>query len=130
MVYSVLADLVLIVHAVFIVFVMFGGLLALLKRWVIYLHLPALVWGAMVIAMGWVCPLTPLENAMRQLAREANYRGGFIEHYLLAAIYPQGLTPDVQILLALLLIFANVAIYAVLWRRRPIKCNPRPRHGP
>jgi hypothetical protein len=118
MAYRLLADFVLVVHAAFLAFVVFGGLLVFWKRWMIYLHLPALIWGALVVAMGWICPLTPLENTLRQLAGQASYGGGFIEHYLLAAIYPQGLTRELQILLAVLLIFLNASIYAVLWRRR------------
>jgi hypothetical protein len=118
MVYRILADLVLTLHAAFIVFVVFGGLLALWKRWVVVLHLPALLWGALVVAMGWVCPLTPIENALRHASHGVGYEGGFIEHYLLAAIYPQGLTREVQIFLALLLVLINVVIYAWLWRKR------------
>ena len=118
MTYRVLADFVLLIHAAFLTFVMFGGLLALWKRWIVYLHLPALIWGATIVAMGWICPLTPLENALRHSARETRYEGGFIEHYLTAAIYPQGLTRELQILLAVLLVVANAGIYAVLWRRR------------
>lgn len=118
MTYRVLADIVLVIHAAFLAFVMFGGLLALWKRWIVYLHLPALIWGATVVAMGWICPLTPLENSLRRSAHETSYEGGFIEHYLTAAIYPQGLTRELQILLAVLLIVANAGIYAVLWRRR------------
>jgi hypothetical protein len=118
MTYRILADLVLAFHAAFVVFVMLGGLLALWKRWVIYLHFPALLWGTLVIAMGWVCPLTPLENALRRAAHEARYEGGFIEHYVLTAIYPSGLTREAQILLAMLLILVNAGIYATLWRRR------------
>jgi hypothetical protein len=121
MAYRVLADLVLLVHALFLAFVVFGGLLALWKRWVMYLHFPALLWGAMIIAMGWICPLTPLENNLRFSAGNAGYAGGFIEHYLLAGIYPEGLTREIQILLAVLLVLGNIIVYAILYRRRPTK---------
>lgn len=121
MAYRVLADLVLLVHALFLAFVVFGGLLALWKRWVMYLHFPALLWGAMLIAMGWICPLTPLENNLRLSAGNAGYSGGFIEHYLLAGIYPEGLTREIQILLAVLLVLGNAIVYAILYRRRPAK---------
>src|SRR5690554_1998077 len=118
MFYLALAHLVLLIHAAFVTFVAFGGLLALWRPRMAYLHLPALIWGATVVAMGWICPLTPLENSLRRSAHETSYEGGFIEHYLTAAIYPQGLTRELQILLAVLLIVANAGIYAVLWRRR------------
>ena len=115
--YRVLADLVLAVHGLFVAFVVFGGLLALWKRWIAYLHLPALARGALVIGMGWICPLTPLEISLRQQAGQQGYGGGFIEHYVLALIYPEGITRGTQIVLAALLIVGNVIVYA-LWARR------------
>ncbi len=118
MIYQTLADLVLLAHAAFIAFVMFGGLLALWKPLIALLHLPALVWGAVVIAMGWICPLTPLENSLRQMAGNEGYTGGFIEHYLLLAIYPPGLTRGMQTLLAVLLVLGNLGVYTFLYYRR------------
>lgn len=112
------ADLTLIVHLAFVLFVVFGGLLAL--RWprAPLLHLPALAWGVYVEATGRICPLTPLENHFRRAAGEAGYTGGFIEHYLLALLYPDGLTRPVQWMLAGTLVAINVAVYAVVLRRR------------
>ena len=92
MIPRLLADAVLIVHGLFVAFVVFGGLLTLWRWRLAYLHLPALAWGAMVIGMGWICPLTPLEVSLRQQAGQQGYAGGFIEHYILAVIYPDGLT--------------------------------------
>lgn len=120
--YRLLADLVLIVHGLFVAFVVFGGLLALWKRWIAYLHLPALAWGALVIGMGWICPLTPLEISLRQQAGQQGYGGGFIEHYILALIYPEGITRGTQIVLAALLIVGNIVVYT-LWARRG-RCLP------
>jgi len=118
MFYLALAHLVLLIHAAFVTFVAFGGLLALWRPRMAYLHLPALAWGATVVAMGWICPLTPLENWLRMMAGKEQYEGGFIEHYLTMLVYPPGLTRDTQILLAILLVVANVAIYAVWYGRR------------
>jgi len=115
--YCLLADLVLAVHGLFVAFVVFGGLLALWKRWIAYLHLPALAWGALVIGMGWICPLTPLEVSLRQRAGDQGYDGGFIEHYLVPLIYPEAITRETQIILAVLLVAGNLLIYA-LWARR------------
>ena len=114
MLYSVAADAIVILHLAFIVFVMLGGLLLLLWPRVVYLHLPAVVWGTLVELQGWMCPLTPLEQHLRKLAGEAGYSGGFVEHYLLPLIYPAGLTRDLQTVLALCVITVNLAIYTVV----------------
>jgi hypothetical protein len=116
--YGTLAALVVIAHFAFLLFVIFGGLLAVRWRRAPWLHLPALAWGAFVEATGRVCPLTPLENHFRRLGGETDYLGSFIEHYLVRVMYPPGLTREAQVALALALTLWNVAIYAWLWRRR------------
>ena len=119
MVYRILADLVVGVHALFVAFVVLGGLLAL--RWprVAVLHVPAAIWGALIEFQGWVCPLTPLEKSLRAAAGDSGYRGGFIEHYLLPVLYPPGLTRGVQLVLGSLVIAVNLAVYSfLLYRRR------------
>ncbi len=115
--YGVLADLVLLLHFAFVVFVAAGALLVL--RWprVAWVHLPCAAWGAFVEFAGWICPLTPLENRLRRIAGEAGYEGGFLEHYLLPLLYPDELTRVVQVTLGLMVIVVNVAIYAWAWRR-------------
>lgn len=118
MVYRVLADVVVGIHVLFVVFVVAGGLLALRWPWVAAAHIPAAVWGALIEFMGWVCPLTPLENSLRQSAGQAGYEGGFIEHYLMPVLYPAGLTRGVQLVLGSLVIVANLVVYAFLLRRR------------
>lgn len=125
MIYQALADIVLLTHAIFVIFVIFGGLLTLWRPVIAYWHLPALVWGAMVIAMGWICPLTPLENALRLMAGHERYQSSFIEHYLLLAIYPPGLTRKIQMLLAVLLVTGNLIIYAVLYYRHSVAAKRR-----
>ncbi len=129
MIYRILADTVLVVHGLFVAFVMFGGLLALWRWRLAYLHLPALAWGAMVIGMGWICPLTPLEVSLRQQAGQQGYGGGFIEHYVLAAIYPDGLTREIQMLLAALLVAGNIVVYTVWARRRRASRARTAAHG-
>jgi hypothetical protein len=115
MLYSFAADVLLVLHLVFIVFVMLGGLLLLKWRWLIYLHLPAVAWGILVELLGWLCPLTPLEQHFRMLAGETGYSGGFVQHYLLPIIYPAGLTREVQIILAIGVISINLVIYTVIY---------------
>ena len=119
--YSWLADLTLCMHAGFVLFVIFGGLLVLRWRWIAWLHLPAAVWGAVVEFTGWICPLTPLENWLRTQGGEATYAGDFIGRYLLSILYPEALTPDIQVMLGVLVLVVNLAIYGWLWQagRRP-----------
>ena len=119
---SILADAVVALHLLFIVFVVAGA--ALLPRWprLVWLHLPAAVWGAFVEFTGTICPLTPLENLLRGMAGEHGYRGGFVEHYLIPLIYPQALTRETQVVLGVAVVAVNVLLYA-RWlrsrRRRP-----------
>ena len=112
------ADLIVLIHLSFILFVVCGGLLVL--RWpkLAWLHLPAVVWGAVVERAGFICPLTPLENDFRAAAGEQAYNGGFIEQYLFPIIYPSGLTRDIQVMLGVGVIAINVVIYVLLIRRR------------
>jgi hypothetical protein len=115
--YRVLADAVLLLHLAFIVFVLAGALLVWRRRWVAWLHLPAVAWAVIVEVNGWLCPLTPLEVRLRILAGGAGYEGGFVERYLLPVVYPPGLTPGVQMLLGLLVLALNAALYGRLaWR--------------
>jgi hypothetical protein len=118
MLWSLLADGVVVVHFAFTAFVIFGGFLTWRWRWVIFAHLPALAWGCWVEVSHSICPLTPLENQLRHRAGEAGYSGGFLAHYLLAVLYPPGLTWHVQWLLAGLLIALNVVAYARYLRPR------------
>ena len=114
-----LADAVVILHFSFVVFVTAGGLLVLRWRRIMWLHLPALAWGALVEFMHWICPLTYLEDWLRQQAGIAAYHGDFIAHYLLPVLYPAGLTPRIQIFLGFLVIAINAVIYAwLLYRYR------------
>lgn len=113
MIYRLLADATLIVHLCFVLFVALGGFLLLRWRSVAWLHAPAAIWGALIEFMGWICPLTPLENRLRELGGEAGYPGGFIDHYLIALIYPDGLTRGAQIALGTIVLVANTALY--LW---------------
>ena len=127
--YRLLADAVLVLHGLFIAFALLGGLTLLWRRAMAALHLPAIAWGAYVMLSGRICPLTPLENALRRAAGEAGYAGGFVEHYLAAAIYPAGLTRPAQVALGAAFVACNLGIYAgVAWRlRRARPDGPAPR---
>src|ERR687896_2492334 len=104
-----LADLVVVLHFLFVVFVVFGGLLVL--RWprLAYVHLPVAAYGALIELVGWICPLTPLEKRLRERAGLEGYEGGFVEHYILPVLYPAGLSRDVQLVLGALVIAINLA---------------------
>lgn len=119
--YRLLADAVLMLHVAFVAFVVAGGLAVLRRPRIAGLHLPALAWGAWVVLAGEVCPLTPLENALRQAAGGGVYQDSFIEHYLIAIIYPpavQGpIGRGVQVGLGVALVAFNALVYGVVWRR-------------
>ncbi|MGF1546668.1 MAG: DUF2784 domain-containing protein [Thiotrichales bacterium] len=123
MLYRLLADGVLVLHLAFIVFAVLGALAVL--RWprLIWLHLPAVAWGAWIEFSGGICPLTPLENHFRNLAGLAGYDGGFIEHYLLPLIYPHELTRAMQWLFGAIVLTVNAALYGVWWWRRRCRAN-------
>lgn len=112
MVYRLLADATLVAHLGFVLFVVLGGLLVV--RWwpLRWVHLPVAVYGAAIEFVGWICPLTPLENHLRRRGGEAGYHGGFVEQYLLPLVYPGALTRELQIVLGLLVVGVNVALYA------------------
>jgi Protein of Unknown function (DUF2784) len=116
-----LADAVLLLHGLFILFAVAGGVLVWRWPWLAWLHLPAAVWAGWVVSAGWICPLTPLENALRRSAGEAGYGGSFLEHYLLALIYPEGLTRPLQVALGLGVLLLNVLLYALRFARHSLK---------
>ncbi|MBT9439852.1 MAG: DUF2784 family protein [Desulfobacterales bacterium] len=121
MLYRLLADAIIIIHLIFILFVISGGLLALRnKRWSI-VHLPAVLWAAAIEFKGWICPLTPLENWFREKGGNAIYQGDFIEHYLLPIIYPADLTRGLQIFFGLSAIIINIAVYVWVLNRIRVK---------
>jgi hypothetical protein len=112
-----LADLVVILHFAFVLFVVLGGLLVF--RWprLAYVHLPVALYGALIELVGWICPLTPLEKRLRESAGLQGYQGGFVEHYILPVLYPAGLTRGVQWVLGVLVLGINLVIYAVVARK-------------
>ena len=117
MAYSLLADGIVVLHLIFIIFALLGGLLVFRWRRIIWLHLPVAFWAASVEFSGWICPLTPLENWLRMQAGASSYSGGFIEHYFLPLIYPSWLTYDLQIILGSIVIATNALIYWLIIRQ-------------
>ena len=116
-----LADLTVVVHLAFVLFVVFGGLLVLRWRRVSWLHLPAAVWGAWIEFAGWLCPLTPLENWLRERGGRPAYTSSFVERYIIPTLYPDSLSREVQWVLGGLVLLVNGVVYlVVLRRRRPV----------
>ncbi len=128
MFHALLADLVVALHGLFIVFALLGGLLVLWRRYCWWLHVPALLWAGAVQAFGLVCPLTWLENRLLRAAGEAGYEGGFLAHYLIPLIYPENLTlgnssDELRWISLVVLLAVNAAVYIAVVRRslrRPI----------
>jgi hypothetical protein len=117
LIYRALADLVLVVHLTFVLFVVLGGLLVLRWTRMAWLHVPAAIWGVVIEYTGWICPLTPLENSFRVRGGGAGYSGGFIEHYVQPLLYPAGLTRSTQVVLGSLVLILNLAAYGVVVSR-------------
>lgn len=109
--YGFLADVVVLIHMGFVLFVVAGGLLVWWRRWVVWIHLPAALWGTLVEALGWTCPLTPLENWLRQQAGTDAPSGDFVSRFLLPILYPAELTRPIQISLAIAVVVINFIVY-------------------
>lgn len=118
MIHRLLADAVQVLHLGFILFVVLGGFLVLRRPRLAWLHVPVFLWGAAIEFGGWICPLTPLEKWLREQGGEGAYAGGFVEHYVTALIYPEGLTRNIQLLIGAGVLAINAAIYLRLWQRR------------
>ena len=114
--YRLLADLVVLVHFAFVVFVIFGGFFVARRRRVMPFHLAAAVWAALIEFGGWICPLTPLENRLREKSGSGGYQSDFVAHYILPILYPEGLTRETQIALGALVIVINLGIYGWILR--------------
>ena len=117
MLYRFLADIVLVLHLGFVLFVVAGAFLIL--RWprLAWVQLPAALWGVLVEWAGWVCPLTPLENRLRAQGGAVGYAGGFVEHYLVPVLYPASLSRGVQVVLGATVLLVNVIAYALVFAR-------------
>jgi hypothetical protein len=112
-----LADAVVALHALFVPFAAFGGLLALRRPRAAWVHLPCAAWAALIEFAGLICPLTPLENRLRARGGGPVYASGFIEHYVMPVLYPPGLTRELQLALGAAVVALNLGIYALVLRR-------------
>ena len=123
MLLQMLADLVLLLHASFIAFVVLGALLAIRCPRIVWVHIPACIWAAVLEFFGLLCPLTPLENSLRRAGGSTAYTGGFLEHHLAPFVYPSGLTPQLQVLLGVLVLLINGVLYWYVFRHRGIRAR-------
>ena len=123
--YGLFADIVVLIHLAFVVFTVLGAVLIVWWRWILWLHVPAVLWAVWIEMSGGICPLTPLENWLRLKAGRGGYQGDFVENYLLPVLYPAGLTRNMQIVLGTLVILINTAIYGYLFFQHKLKKNRR-----
>lgn len=118
MIYRIAADAIVLLHFAFVLFVALGGFLVIRWRQLSWVHLPVAIYGAVIELVGFVCPLTPLENRFRRQGGLAGYEGGFVEEYVMRIMYPEGLTREVSVILGILVIVINVVAYTIAFRRR------------
>ena len=109
--YAVAADIIVIVHFAFVVFVLLGGVLLLWWRRLVWIHLPAVIWGVVIEFSGWICPLTPYENKFRQLAGLEMYDGDFVMRYIMPVLYPEDLTRSLQVAFGVIVLVINIVCY-------------------
>ena len=114
--YELLANLTLFTHLIFILFVIFGGMLFFIFSKIIYIHIPSLIWGIYIEFTNSVCPLTYLENWLLYKGELSTYSNDFINNYLFPIIYPEGLTAEIQIYLGASLIVINIFIYGSIYK--------------
>lgn len=128
--FRLLADVVVLLHAAFVLFVVAGGLLALRWRWAPWVHVPCFLWGGAVEFAGWICPLTPLESWLGERGGTEAYPGDFVGRYLVPCLYPEGLTRGVQVALGLLVLLVNLGLYGYLLARERAKAEARRASAP
>lgn len=116
--YLFAADIVLLLHFAFILFVLAGGILVFRWHWLIWFHIPAALWGAVVVIAGWICPLTPVENMLRQAGGGQSYSGSFIERYLFPVIYPSGLDRETFIAMGVTVVVINLVVYTMFFFKK------------
>jgi hypothetical protein len=116
--YGLLADLLVVLHVIFVLFVLFGGLLVFKWPRVLWWHLPAMAWGALVEFTGWFCPLSSLESWLRMQSGESGFQGDFVSRWFLPVLYPDFLSRRIQFALGCLVLGLNIIIYAWIWQRR------------
>lgn len=122
MIYKLLADSLVVIHGLFIVFVVLGGLLVLKWKRVMWLHIPTAIWGVLIEYAGWICPLTPWEKALREKAGQVAYESDFVGNYIIPLIYPRGLTHNTQLILGSFVLILNLVIYGfIIYRNLKIK---------
>ncbi len=111
MLYALLADLIVVLHLLFVLFAVAGGVLVLLKPWIAWAHVPCLLWAVYIIVSGGICPLTPLEVDLRLAAGQAPYSGSFVAHYIEPIIYPPGITRMQQVIVGAFVLLLNAGVY-------------------
>jgi hypothetical protein len=121
--YRLLADLIVILHFLWILFIVFGFIFALKRSRIAWLHLGGLAFSLLMNVLGWYCPLTYVENYLYRLhASGSAYNSSFVVHYLNQIVYPN--LPGRTIRLGeVAFVCLNLVAYAVLAKKylRPLK---------
>ena len=113
--YRVAADLVLLGHFAFVAFAVFGGASVLFRPALAWVHLPVVIWSAIVNLVSWTCPLTPLEQALRTRAGQSGYAGGFVQHYVGRVVYPRGMPRQMELVAGVSVLAWNLVVYAIVF---------------
>ena len=130
MIFRALGDAVVVVHLGFIVFIAVGGFIAWRWRWLIWVHIPTVVWGAAIIVIGFDCPLTPLEKHLRERGGETAYEGGFVDRYIEDVVYPEEYTAHLRALAVVLILVSYGLIIRSCGRRPRSRSATEARRGP
>jgi len=116
--YSGLAVCVLVLHGLFILWVVFGAILTRSRPFLRWLHIPSLIWGILTELLPWPCPLTLLENWLEAKAGIEPYKGGFLLHYLDKLVYPD-ISATILTMGGVLVCALNLGLYAwQMWSAR------------
>ena len=113
--YEFLAKIVLLIHLLFIFFVVLGAFSYLISTKLLYLHLLALCWAVYIEFTSSICPLTYIENWLLIQDQASFYDDGFIENYILRIIYPEGINSNIQMILGFILITLNILFYTLVF---------------
>ena len=111
---TIAADCVLIAHALFVLFAVFGAFLVLFDRRIAYVHVPVVAWSSIVNLAHWTCPLTPVEQRLRVRAGQPAFQGGWIQNYMEPLVRPLGMPRRLELVAGVSIVVWNACLYGVI----------------